>query len=164
MLTAHFYSAIMGSVQPYPIKGVEMNLTTKHRGNIALAQALSYFGSKGYYLFLPVGDNGGAIDLAVSEDGISLKRVQCKYTQLRHPEMAKKHPDRNIWQVGLQSIGRGVKGIVTRELYTEDSFDYLFITTPQESYLIEWKPFCQALGYVPRSIILGSKMEKYRVE
>src|SRR5215471_13949446 len=82
-----------------------MNLSTKHKGNIALAQALSYFGKRGYYLFLPVGDNGGAIDLAISEDGTNLLRVQCKYTARQHTTM-KIYPGNPIWVVGLQTASR----------------------------------------------------------
>lgn len=142
-----------------------MNLTTKHRGNIALARALSYFGEKGYYLFLPVGDNGGAIDLAISEDGTHLLRVQCKYTQIRHASMSKNYPDRIIWQVGLRQTGRqDENGHLISELhYDETSFDWLFVVTPTGDYLIDWKAFCQERGKVPSNIILGQQMEKYRV-
>ncbi len=66
-----------------------------------MAHALSYFGGKGYYLFLPVGDNGGAIDLAVSEDGVDLQRVQCKYTQARHTSMMERFPDSPVWKVEM---------------------------------------------------------------
>jgi hypothetical protein len=140
-----------------------MMLTSKHRGNIALAHALSYFGEKGYYLFLPVGDNGGAIDLAVSEDGTRLQRVQCKYTQKRHPEMTKRYPDRIVWQVGLQQVGRGPANAVIGSNYHEEDFDLLFIATPTGDYLIDWKVYCQELGHVPSNMVLGGKAEKYRV-
>jgi hypothetical protein len=142
-----------------------VNLSTKHKGNIALARALSYFGEKGYYLFLPVGDNGGAIDLAISEDGISLQRVQCKYTQKRHNSMMKRYPDSPVWEVGLRQTGRSVteNGKITAELrYDEASFDLLFVATPGGDYLIEWKAFCQELGHIPTSLQLGKNAEKYR--
>ena len=145
--------------------GGNMILTTKHKGNIALARALSYFGEKGYYLFLPVGDNGGAIDLAVSEDGMSLKRVQCKYTQLRHHSMLKRYPNDPVWQVNLYQTGRRERdGHVIGELiYEENSFDWLFIATPGGDYLIDWKSYCQELGKVPGTIRLGKYAEKYRI-
>ena len=143
-----------------------MNLTTKHKGNIALAHALAYFGEKGYYIFLPVGDNGGAIDLAISADGTSLQRVQCKYTQIRHNSMKERYPDSPVWLVGLRHTGRTVaeSGSFTSELkYDENSFDWLFVATPGGDYLIEWKPFCQKLGRVPISLQLGKNAEKYRI-
>ena len=142
-----------------------MNLTSKHKGNIALARALSYFGQKGYYLFLPVGDNGGAIDLAVSEDGINLQRVQCKYTSRRHDSMMKRYPDDPVWLVGLHQTGRQRENghLVTEIVYNENSFDYLFVSTPEGDYLIEWKTFCQERAEAPAILRLGKKAEKYRV-
>jgi PD-(D/E)XK endonuclease len=140
-----------------------MNFTSKHKGNIALAHALSYFGEKGYYLFLPVGDNGGAIDLAISEDGPNLQRVQCKYTARRHHSMKKRYPDRFVWEVGLQQTGRREKDghIIAETAYDENSFDWLFVTTPGGDYLIEWKALCQELGRVPDILRLGKNAEKY---
>ncbi len=163
LVTGHLYSVIIGTVIWYLAKEVEMDLSSKHRGNIALAHALSYFGEKGYYLFLPVGDNGGAIDLAISEDGSRLQRVQCKYTQKRHPGMAQRYPDRTVWQVGMQQVGRGPGNTSISSNYHEDDFDLLFIATPTGDYLIDWKALCQELGHVPWNIVLGGKAEKYRV-
>jgi PD-(D/E)XK nuclease superfamily protein len=142
-----------------------MSLSSKHKGNIALARALSYFGEKGYYLFLPVGDNGGAIDLAVSEDGISLHRVQCKYTARRHDSMMKRYPDRPVWVVELRQTGRREEdGHIRAELtYDENSFDWLFVSVPEGDYLIEWRALCQELGHVPINIRLSKNAEKYRV-
>ena len=59
-------------------------VTTRHKGNLGLAHAMAYFARHNYYIFLPVGDNGGAIDLIVSLDGIHVQRVQVKYTTARH--------------------------------------------------------------------------------
>ena len=147
------------------VKGVEMNLTTKHRGNIALAHALSYFGEKGYYLFLPVGDNGGAIDLAISGDGTSLYRVQCKYTTARHTSMMKKCPDQPVWRIGLKQTGRRQENgrMVTEAVYDEHSFDWLFVSTPTGDYLIDWKALCQELGRVPYDLTFGKNADKYRI-
>jgi hypothetical protein len=146
-------------------KGVEMELTSKHKGNIALARAISYFGGKGYYLFLPIGDNGGAIDLAVSEDGTNLYRVQCKYTQIRHNSMMKRYPDSLVWRINLQQPGRRrVDGrIITEMAYDEHSFDWLFVSTPSGDYLMEWRVLCQELGYAPRELTFGKNAEKYRI-
>jgi hypothetical protein len=143
-----------------------MNLSSKHKGNIALARALSYFGEKGYYLFLPVGDNGGAIDLAVSEDGINLQRVQCKYSARRHTSMLARYPDQPIWTVSLQQTGRQVKNgrIIGETVYDVSSFDWLFVSTPSGDYLIDWKLFYQEVGRTPTTIVLGGKKtEKYRL-
>ncbi len=142
-----------------------MNFTSKHKGNIALAHALSYFSEKGYYLFLPVGDNGGSIDLAVSEDGANLQRVQCKYTAARHDSMLKRYPDRPVWEVGLRQVGRHQKDghLMAEKIYDENSFDLLFVSTPEGDYLIEWETFCQELGHIPNVIRLGKNAEKYRV-
>ena len=143
-----------------------MSLNTKQKGNIALAHALAYFGEKGYYLFLPVGDNGRSIDLAISEDGMNLQRVQCKYTQQRHTEMLRKSPDHPVWEVSLRQTGRhtGESGRVLAELiYDETSFDILFISTPEGDYLIDWRILCQELGRVPSVLRLGKRAEKYRL-
>ena len=148
------------------LKGGDMNLSSKHKGNIALAHALSYFGGRGYYLFLPVGDNGGAIDLAISQDGTSLQRVQCKYTEQRHTSMMKRYPDRPVWVVGMRTVIRRSEGgrLVTELVYDGNSFDLLFAATPGGDYLIDWKMICQELGHVPSNIQLGKNAEKYRIQ
>jgi PD-(D/E)XK endonuclease len=142
-----------------------MNLTSKHKGNVALAQALSYFGKRGYYLFLPVGDNGGDIDLVISGDGTNLQRVQCKYTSRPHNSTMRRYPDRSLWVVEMRQTRRREKdGHVYAELnYNENSFDLLFVVTPTGDYLVDWKSICQERGKAPSNIILGQQMEKYRV-
>ncbi len=127
-----------------------MNLTSKHKGNIAVARALSYFTSKGYYLFLPVGDNGGPIDMAISEDGTHLQRVQCKYTQT----YAK--ANKSAYQVVLPHRNT--------QQYTEQSFDLLYVATPTGDYLIPWAQYCQKRGGVPVIIAFYATMDSYRIE
>ena len=148
------------------VKGVKMILTSKHKGNIALAHALAYFCEKGYYLFLPVGDNGGSVDIVISEDGTHMQRVQCKYTTARHASMQARYPDKPVWQVQLRQTGRREKDghMVTEAVYDENSFDWLFISAPSGDYLIQWKQLCQELGRIPNSLQLGKNAEKYRVE
>ena len=121
-----------------------MNLSSKRKGNLALARALSYFGERGYYLFLPcVGDNGGAIDLAISIDGTSLQRVQCKYPAKRHRSMEERYPDRNVWRVVLGTIGRGEENSYVTEAYKEDSFDWLFVRHQQVTTSLIGKSFAK---------------------
>ena len=142
-----------------------MNLSTKHVGNISLAHAISYFADSGYYIFLPVGDNGGAIDLAVSQDGLNLLRVQCKYTSRRHTSMMKRYPDSPVWDVSLRSTGRLKEEgrYVTDATYTKDSFDILFVSTPSGDYLIRWPEYCEEQGKTPDRILLGKNNEKFKL-
>ena len=132
-------------------------LSSRHKGNIAVAAAMTYFASRGYALFLPVGDTGGAIDLIVSCDGMQLNRVQCKYTaqkQRNYPKdpgrTRRKYTRRKergeirarppIWEVALHEHRRPLKGSTQwgQHYYHRLSFDILFVQTPESTYVIPW--------------------------
>jgi hypothetical protein len=143
-----------------------MVLSTRDKGNFALARAVSYFGERSYYLFAPIGHNAGYIDLIVSEDAISLQRVQCKFTATQHSAMRQRYPEKDpVWQVNMQQSGRRRKGEPVRSetVYDTQSFDLLFVSTPGGDYLIQWKKFCEEEGQISTTLILGKKVEKYRI-
>lgn len=120
--------------------------TSKAKGNIGLANAIAYFARKQYFIFLPIGDNGGAIDLVVSKDGSQVQRVQCKYTTVLHKST------RNVY-------------VLTRlnTYYGKESFDLLYVVTPKGDYLIDWIAYCAAHSAIPRNLKLWSSFHSYRV-
>jgi hypothetical protein len=129
-------------------------LNTKSKGNIALAAAITYFVSHAYAVFLPLGDNGGAIDMIVSRDGVHTQRVQCKYTRIRQRYETR-------YQVQLASRSRNH----TMIRYTEHSFDLLFVQTPVKSFLIPWDALWRLYeGKIPINLLLGSKMAPYALD
>jgi hypothetical protein len=80
--------------------------------------------------------------------------------------MLARYPDQPIWTVSLQQTGRKVKDghFVGETVYDENSFDWLFVSTPSGDYLIDWKVFSQEVGRTPTTIVLGGKKtEKYRL-
>ena len=125
-------------------------MNTRHKGNIAVANAIGYFSENGCSVFLPVGDSGGAIDLVVSYDGLTVKRVQCKYTTRFHEETAKRYPDSLIWKVHITRQNQVI--------YDENSFDLLFVTTPDGNYLINWKEYVVEKGKISSVILIGKKL------
>ena len=130
-----------------------LSMNTRHKGNIAVAHAIAYFSTNGYSVFLPVGDAGGAIDLIVSPDNVEVKRVQCKYTARRHYASAKRYPDNAaIWDVNIAQVA-----------YTAQSFDLLFVSTPDGNYLVNWEDFCTERGKIPMSVLFGEKMSKWKI-
>jgi hypothetical protein len=126
---------------------------------------VSYFGEKGYYLFLPFGDNEGAIDLALSEDGFNRYCMQSKFTIPRHKSMQERYPDRPVWVAGLYQAGRSLADghVNIDKMYDENSFDWLFVATPGGDYLFEWKQSCHELGRASVMLQLAKHAEKYRI-
>lgn len=143
-------------------------MNSRHKANIAVAHALGYFSEREYYVFLPIGDNGGAIDLAVSQDGSHLLRVQCKYTeQVHHSGRSPKavREGRNVWMLGLRQVTSHPTGgrAICEKVYGATSFDLLFVATPSDDYLIPWAEFCSQRERIPNGIVLGKHTEQYRV-
>jgi PD-(D/E)XK endonuclease len=126
-------------------------LNSKSRGNIALATAITYFVSHGYFVFLPVGDNGGPIDIIVSCDGVHIERVQCKYTRMRR---------RYTKTFRVQLITGSRNNTTIR--YDEHSFDLLFVQTPVKIFLIPWGELWRLYkGKIPANLPLGDKMTSW---
>ena len=138
-----------------------MPMNTKHLGAIAVAHAVSHFSNEGYYIFLPLGDNGGDTDMIVSNDGRTMQRVQCKYTASRHTASELRDPKNPVWQVNLRMMKSRLKG-KARCIYTADSFDLLFVTTPNGDYLIDWNRLCEK--EIPRTIRIGKKLAHTRLQ
>lgn len=126
---------------------------TKDKGNIALSHAVLWFCEHGYSVFLPVGDNGGCVDLVALSQLGETRRVQCKYTStLNRTSQA--------WKVNLTKVpSRRVYAMVK---YQPTSFDVLFITTPTDSYMIEWAEWCVHLGRVPTCIEINRQESRLR--
>jgi hypothetical protein len=140
-------------------------MNTKQQGNLALARSIAHFSANEYSIFLPIGDSAGAIDIVVSPDGIHLLRVQCKYTEHLHSEMSKRHPERMMYEVNLRQVKERVDRLGIRQpVYEKDAFDLLFISTPQDDYLINWTELCDERGKVPSGLILGKKTDQYKIK
>jgi len=136
-------------------------MNTNHKSNIALTHAIDYFVNKDYHIFLPFGETGSDVDLIVSPDGITMMRVQCKYTQSQWVNNRKANINSHIiWYVPL-NVGFGK--LKQKAKYTENSFDLLFITTPEDNYLIEWKQYCITRGRIPCRLRLGKHSNIYKI-
>ena len=106
-------------------------LTTKERGDLAVASAINFFMGSGYEVCLPIGDKKD-YDIVVEKGG-ELFKVQIKYAGL--------YPSKNdnSCRVGLRITG-GNQSYSTAKKYKDDSFDYLFVyTAKNERYFIPWK-------------------------
>jgi len=138
----------------------------KAKGNIAVAKAIYYFSLRNYYVFSPIGDDGGTVDLIVSLDGFTLHRVQCKYSQKLQTSMHKRYPDSPVYQVDLRQV-MGQPTVEGKRVsimkYTDTSFDLLFVTTPTGDYLFNWQELCLTRGKPPTGILIGKKMLKYKI-
>jgi hypothetical protein len=105
-------------------------LSTKEKGDLAVASAISYFMSSGYEVCLPIGDKKD-YDLVVEKDRI-LSRVQVKYAGL--------YPSRgNSCRAALRITG-GNQSRNTAKKYDDSAFELLYVfTAKNERYLIPWK-------------------------
>lgn len=103
-------------------------MTSKQKGDIALAQAISHFMLDEYEVCLPLGDKQ-KYDLLVEKAG-KIHRVQVKYAGLYAGK------DRCI--VALRVMG-GNQSFYSAKKYAADEFDILFVYTERgESYLLPW--------------------------
>lgn len=136
-------------------------MNSKQLGNIALSRAMQYFAAKGWCVFIPLGDNGGDVDFIVSEDGVALQRIQCKYTSYtKTPSDSGKVP---VYAVDLRSSSvKSGQGYISEAKYTPASFDFLYVSTPDSDYLIPWSELCEN-GQPPSRMTLSIGFEKYRL-
>ena len=125
-------------------------MNSKYKGDIAVGQALNYFLTNGYEVFLPIGDKRD-FDLIIEKEN-KLGRVQIKYAGIWAGR------DRCI--VSLRVMG-GNRSYHTAKKYKPDSFDHLFVYTAKgENYF-----FPVAKLGLPRSTLSveTSKYSMYRV-
>ncbi len=130
-------------------------MNTKARGNIAVGHAAAYFTGLGYAVFVPFGD-ARAIDLIVSEDCITLHRVQCKYTSYRKGKS---------WRVSLKQVVSRPR-TSAKMAYTLKSFDFLFVTTPECDFLFDWPSFYNEHVGTPHLYdfhLASEKYDKYKI-
>ena len=136
-------------------------MNSAKKGNIAISNALFYFTRENYSIFIPLNTNdSGAIDLVVSKDGIKLQKVQCKFTERLHPAMKAKYPDRHVYEVFLHRANTPHRH---RNEYMSDSFDLLFVSTPQGSYLFDWHYLCSSRSKPPTTLQIGKKLSIFQV-
>lgn len=139
-------------------------MNSKQLGNIALANAMAYFAEQGNGIFIPIGDNGGDIDLIVTSDDGTTARIQCKYTsRTRGNDHDGPETRAHSYIVDLRQSVPSKEGWSKSIIkYTSDAFDLLFITTPECNYLIPWRDLCEN-GESPGSFTLSVSYERYRV-
>lgn len=136
-------------------------MNSKQVGNIALSKAISHFVDKGWYVFLPIGDNGGDIDLITvdPQSPSSPLRVQCKYTSHHRGSLRGTHTYRVDLRASTSRL-QSSRGLITP--YCAESFDFLFVATPEGSYLIPWEEMLED-GKPPSRFSLTAIYERYRV-
>ncbi|MDN5835441.1 MAG: group I intron-associated PD-(D/E)XK endonuclease [bacterium] len=101
----------------------------KEKGDIAAANAISYFMMNGYEVCLPIGDKR-PYDLIV-ETGGKLSRVQVKYAGWYIGD--KKH------KAALRTMG-GNKSSYTVKKYKDDDFDLLFVYLENgRKFILPWR-------------------------
>ncbi len=140
-------------------------MNSKTKGNIGVASAISHFISQDHSVFLPVSDDGGAVDLVVSPDGIKMLRVQCKYTSYRR-QGSKDSRYYPVYEVTCQKLvqhHRIDRVAKTTFIYNETSFDLMYVLTPGGAFLIPWLEFHGERDKPMKKLRITSAMEKYRV-
>ena len=120
-------------------------MLSKQKGDVAMGNAIAYFMSNGFEVYLPIGDKRD-YDLVVEKDG-KLARVQVKYAGL--------YKDKIRCQAALRFMG-GNLSFYSAKKYTDDAFDYLYVyTAKNENYLFPWQD-------VNVRSILSIEVVKYR--
>ena len=100
----------------------------KDKGDLAVANAITYFMSNGYEVCLPIGDKK-PYDLVVEQDG-NLFRVQVKYAG--YYTGAGRH------KAALRTMG-GNQSFYTAKKYKKSDFDLLFIFVANgRKFLLPW--------------------------
>ena len=89
---------------------------TQRKGDIATAKAIHTFTALGYDVALPITESA-AYDLVV-DDGVALRRVQCKYSSTR--------------EVDLRRIHSNSTGYVVKRA-APASYDWLYVLRPDGS-------------------------------
>ena len=122
----------------------------KEKGDIAAAQAISYFMMNGYEVCLPIGDKK-PYDLVV-EVGGTLFRVQVKY--------AGYYSDNNKYKAALRTMG-GNQSYHTAKKYKDDDFDLLFVYVENgRKFLCPWSEITNRNNLS----VEASKYSKYEVK
>lgn len=140
-------------------------MNTKGKGNLGVASAISHFITLGYSVFLPISDDGGAIDLVVSDDRVKMLRVQCKYTTYRRQSAndSRYYP---VYEVTCQKLvqhHRLHRTAKTTFTYDETSFDLMYVLTPGGAFVIPWREFHGEREIPLKKLRISSAMEQYRV-
>lgn len=122
-------------------------MNTKQLGNIGVGVAISYFLSKGYVVSIPLNDSQ-SYDIVV-DTGVSLSRVQIKYTSTKQPS--------GFPVVYLHSTSGSSRKCYRR--VNKENCDLLFVTTETgDKWCIPTTEIT-----VTSALTLNSQMEKYRV-
>lgn len=122
-------------------------MSTKEKGDLAVAKAIAYFVEQGCEILLPIGDKK-KYDLVIDFNNKLLK-VQCKYTS------AKKRSGN--YEVQLRVCGGNSGRVIYR--YEETDFDFLFVYTEgKKMYLIPSNELTSS------TITVGKKRSKYEVK
>lgn len=123
-------------------------MNSKEKGDIAVGKAISYYLSQIKEVLLPIGDKQ-KYDLVV-DNGVELKRVQCKYTSYKTPH--------GIYSASIRQTG-GNQSYHIAKKYNKEDFDTLFIVTEiNDMYEIPFNEIKQT-----NCCNLGKKFEKYKV-
>lgn len=123
-------------------------MNTKHKGDVALTQAIAYYAECGYEILLPLGDKR-PYDLVVEKLG-KLYKVQSKYTSSKKPS--------GNYEVSLRITG-GNQSFNSAKKYQPDDFDLLFVYADNGSKY----EFPGSMGTNRNSISLGRKYDKFKV-
>lgn len=122
----------------------------KEKGDLAVAQAISYFMSNGYEVCLPIGDKR-PYDLIVEQGG-RLSRVQVKYAGYYKGEQK--------YRAALRTMG-GNQSYYSAKKYEDNDFDLLFVYVENgRKFVFPWTEL-----HVRNSLsIETSKYARYEVE
>lgn len=102
-------------------------MNTKHKGDIALSQAIAYFITTGHEVLLPIGDRSD-YDCVIERGGV-LHKVQVKYAGVYKSGVCK---------VGLRITGGNQSRNYSKK-YTSSAFDILFVYSEKGcKYVIPW--------------------------
>ena len=100
----------------------------KEKGDLAAAQAISYFMINGYEVSLPIGDKK-PYDMIVEFGGV-LKRVQVKYAGYYYADKR--------YKAALRTMG-GNQSYYTAKKYKDDDFELLFVYVANgRKFLFPW--------------------------
>ena len=104
-------------------------MKSKEKGDLALSQAIAYYISQEYEVYLPIGDKK-SWDMIIEKDG-KLFKVQVKYAGI--------YSRNEKCRAGLRITG-GNQSWHSAKKYQDEDFDYLFIYTGRaEKFNIPWK-------------------------
>lgn len=124
-------------------------MNSKHKGDLAVGQAINYFISSGFEVCLPIG-NKRDFDLVIEKEG-ELQRVQVKYAGI--------YSNDGKCAVGLRITGGNQSRLYAKK-YGQDAFEILFVYTEKhERFAIPWREVtCRN-----EISVENSKYSKYKV-